>query len=79
MDSFIAALHTPTAKPGSRNFVPDGQRFFHTPEAGNKDVLTSFPYAFRSTRGGLDAYVGWDSERKKRKKRDEAASVCDIL
>ena len=40
----------------------------------------SFPYAFRSTRGGLDSFAGWDSERKKRKDNDESsASLCAIL
>ncbi|GMH71812.1 hypothetical protein TL16_g05752 [Triparma laevis f. inornata] len=70
--------------------------FFHTPEQGEgkggrghgnepnpNNTLTSFPYAFRSTRGGLDSYVGWDSERKKRKKGGDGGSGggggCAIL
>ncbi|GMH77607.1 hypothetical protein TrST_g5724 [Triparma strigata] len=57
--------------------------FFHTPEfndeSRNQNTLTSFPYAFRSTRGGLDSYVGWDSERKKRKKKESDGGGCSIL
>lgn len=64
-----SGMYTPAADKGGGG--RQKQQFFHTPEAGNKDVLTSFPYAFRSTRGGLDSFAGWDSERKNRKKNKD--------